>query len=55
MLGNAPELIVAKVTKAKFFKTATKKLVASWRTASIHVLARKGEGNSKFAVLLKEN
>lgn len=43
VLGNAPELIVAKVTKAKLFRTATKKLVASWRTVSVHVLDRKVE------------
>lgn len=41
VLGNAPELIVAKVAKPKFLRTATKKSIASGKRVRVHVLAKK--------------
>lgn len=41
VLGNAPELIVAKVTKPKFLRTATKNSIASGKKVRVHVLAKK--------------
>lgn len=56
VLGNtSSELIVAKVTKAKFSRTVTKKLVASRRTVRVRVLDGKDEGHSKFTALPKES
>lgn len=55
VIGKCTRTGVAKVTKVKFFRTATKKLVASWRRVSIYVLDRKSEGNRNFSAFQKEN